>query len=399
MEQMSEVVPEAGYHQIQHFVSESPWDAAAVMGSVASGTGRLFSGGGPVALLVDESAHTKKGTKSVGVARQYNGRLGKVDNCQVAVYAALSSGSHYSLVDTRLYLPKEWVCDKARCKAAGIPAKEIKHRTKQELALEMITALHKQGTCFDWVGGDGLYGHDCKLRKAIAALGLLYMLDIHASDTVFLGPPIIAIPEKTGTRGRKPALPKADRAPVRVGELAKQTPAGEWKTYTMRNGAKGPLTADVHVREIYTWDGSSEGACKELLVVRRERNGEGSYEYKYSLSNADINKYSWLQLLQMQAQRFFVERGFEDAKDEAGMSQYQVRGWRAWHHHMALVMLSMLFVLEEKIAFADQFPLLSARDVREIIVRTYATLDDPIGIMIRRHKRRQDDINRRYRKT
>jgi len=95
----------------------------------------------------------------------------------------------------------------------------------------------------------------------------------------------------------------------------------------------------------------------------------------------------------------FLERGFEDAKQEAGMSQYQLRGWLAWHHHMALVMLSMLFVLTEKIEYKNEYPLLSARDVREIIERTYAQQDNVLEIMILRHKRRQKDIDRYYRKT
>src|SRR5215213_7137323 len=124
-----------------------------------------------------------------------------------------------------------------------------------------------------------------------------------------------------------------------------------------------------------------------------------SGETKTIKVSTNINKYSWLQLARAQAQRYFVERGFEDAKQEAGMSQYQLRGWLAWHHHIALVMLSMLFVLTEKIEYKNEFPLLSARDVREIIARTYAQQDNVLEIMMLRHKRRQKDIDRYYRKT
>ena len=399
MEQMSEIVKDADYHQIQHFISESPWNARTVMDSVAEDTNKLFSDFEEVYLLFDESAHTKKGAKSVGVARQYSGQLGKVDNCQVAVYGALSADKYCSLIDGRLYLPQEWTSDKSRCKSAGIPTTEIKYKTKLELALEMITYQKQKGTRFHWIGGDGLYGHDSKFRSSIDSMDLLYMLDIHSTDGVYIEKPNISIPSKQSKRGRKPALPKADKTRTKACDIAKELTQQEWKTYTVRDTAKGPLVIDVGVKEVYTWDEEQTSCRKELLVIRRSKNDNGEYEYKYSLCNADINKYSWLQLARAQAQRYFVERGFEDAKQEAGMSQYQLRGWLAWHHHIALVMLSMLFVLTEKIEYKNEFSLLSARDVREIIARTYAQQDNVLEIMILRHKRRQDDIDRYYRKT
>lgn len=399
MEQMSEVVADTEYHKIQHFISESTWSARAVMDDVASDTDRLFRGFETVCLLIDESAHTKKGDKSVGVARQYSGQLGKVDNCQVAVYAALSADKYYSLIDTRLYLPESWAGDKERCKSAGIPAGLVRHRTKPELALEMIVAHKKKGTRFHWVGGDGLYGHDSKLRKAIAAEGLLYMLDIHGTDGVYLEKPSISVPAKTSARGRVPSLLKPDKPLKKVCDLAIGLADSEWKTYYVRDTAKGQLVIDIWAAEVYTWYGEGTEAAKETLVVRRDRDKNGGNEYKYSLSNADINKYSWLQLARVQGQRYFVERGFEDAKQEVSMSDYQVRGWLAWHHHIALVMLSMLFILSEKLGFANEYPLMSARDVREIIIRTYAQKTGVIDIMKQRHQRRQKDIDRAHKKT
>lgn len=143
IEKMSEVLPESDYYQIQHFISESPWDAQKVMDEVAKETSRLFAEYENVCLYFDDSAHTKKGNKSVGVGRQYSGQLGKVDNCQVAVYAALSAGSHYSLIDTRLFLPKEWTDDNKRCEKAGIPKEHRRYKTKLDLALEMLKYQQK----------------------------------------------------------------------------------------------------------------------------------------------------------------------------------------------------------------------------------------------------------------
>ena len=398
MEQMSEIVKDAHYHQIQHFISESPWSAREVMDSVATQTDQLFSHYDDVHLLIDESGHTKKGLKSVGVARQYSGQLGKVDNCQIAVYAALSTDKYCSLIDTRLYLPQEWISDKKRCKSAGIPEAAIKHKTKLELALEIITHHQQKGTRFHWIGGDGLYGHDSKFRNNLAEMNLLYMLDIHCTDGVCIEKPNISIPLKKSKKGRPAFLLQADKPSIKVCDIVKGLAEENWKTYSVRDTVKGPLVIDMWVQQIYSWDTTATDSRKELLVVRRSKNEKGVYEYKYSLSNADINSYSWLQLAKAQAQRYFVERGFEDAKQEGGMSQYQVRGWLAWHHHIALTMLSMLFVLTEKIEYKNEYPLLSARDVREIIARTYAQQGNVLEIMNLRHKRRQDDIDRYYRK-
>ena len=164
IEQMSETIKDADYHQIQHFISESPWDGRTVMDSVATDTDKLFGNFDEVYLLIDESTHLKKGTKSVGVARQYNGQVGKVDNCQVAVYAALSADKYCSLIDGKLYLPEEWTSNNSRCKSVGIPKTEIKYKTKLELALEMISYHKQKGTSFHWIGGDGLYGMTVSLE-------------------------------------------------------------------------------------------------------------------------------------------------------------------------------------------------------------------------------------------
>lgn len=399
MEQMAETVKDVSYHQLQHFISESPWDATTVMNEAASDISKLFEDYENVCLLFDESSHSKKGNKSVGVARQYNGQLGKVDNCQTAVYAALSADKYYGLIDARLYLAQSWTTDKERCKAAGIPRQHRVYKTRLELALEMMRKHKQLGTRFHWVGGDGLYGHDSKFRRAVALEGLLYMLDIHSSDGVYVERPSISVPARTAAKGKAPINRKADKPVVKVKDIAASLGEEQWKSYTLRNGSKGPLVVDIWVQEVFTWDEKAIEAEKELLVIRRSKNEAGEYEYKYSLSNADIEKYSWLTLAKVQGQRHFVERGFEEAKQEAGMSDYQVRGWLAWHHHMALVMLSLDFILTEKMAYKEEYPLLSARDVREIMARTYAKNDDAIQIVKDRHKRRQKDIDRRYRNS
>jgi len=400
IERMTEQVSNSEYYSIQHFISESPWNAFASFDSVAKDTDELFKNFDRVCILFDESAMTKKGKKSVGASRQYSGQLGKVDNCQNAVFAALSAADYYSLIDTRLYLPKEWTDDNARCKAAGVPAKEIKLRTKPELALEILKHQKEIGTRFHWSVADGLYGHDSKFRKETDALGVLYMYDVHSDETVYLERPEIKVPERTSKKGIAPFLPKPDKQSYKALELAKAQENGQWKTYNIRNTTKGSLDAEIWVKKVYTWDGISPDCSAELLVVRKTKTENGTIEYKCSLSNAEEEKYSWLELAQVQAQRYFVERSFQEAKQQAGMSEYQVRGWLAWHHHMAMVMMAMFFVLSEKILYSEQFPMLSAYDARQIIIHTYATkinsIEDVISQMKYRHKQRKNSINQRY---
>lgn len=400
MERMVEHVANSEYYSIQHFISESPWEARGCFDSVSRDTSRLFEDQQRVCLLIDESAHTKKGTKSVGVSRQYSGQLGKVDSCQVAVYGSLSSGEHYNLIDTRLYLPREWTDDKNRCRAAGVPDEEIKHRTKPELAIEILRHQKLLGTFFHWAVADGLYGHDADFRNSTDELGILYMYDVHNNDGVYLERPDIFVPERTSIKGRTPVRLKASTILHKVLDLAKGLDESSWKEYHIRNTTKGVLKASIWVHKVYTWDGKSASSRQELLVVRRVTNEKGVHEYKCSLSNASEDQHSWLELAQVQAQRYFVERSFQETKQQAGMSEYQVRGWLAWHHHMAMVMMSMYFVLSEKIRFADQYPLLSAYDARQFIIHTYASklnsIDDVVIQMQKRHRQRKIAMDQHY---
>jgi len=165
IEKMCEKVEDSNMQNLHHFISNSPWDAGAVMKRVASDTDRLFKENKEkTGLLTDESGWRKQGKKSVGVARQYSGNSGKVDNGQVGVFASLVQGDKVGIIDARLYLPEEWTDDRERCRKAGIPEDKMFFRTESGLGLEMILHAGRHGIGFGWVGGDGFYGHDPKLR-------------------------------------------------------------------------------------------------------------------------------------------------------------------------------------------------------------------------------------------
>jgi hypothetical protein len=402
IERMVEQVVESEYHQIQHFISESPWDWREVFDSVAQGLSNAMGeakGVEKVGLLIDESSHLKKGKKSVGVARQYCGTIGKVDNGQVAVYGGLATQNYYGLIDAALYMPTEWTEDEARCNKAGVPKEDQTYKTKPELAAAIVKRQKENGLKFDFVGADGLYGNAPHFLQSLDDLQLLFVVEVHSNERVYEQSPEIGIPEaKSNTgQGRKPSVYKCGGEAVEVRELIKGIPSGAWEKIEIRQGTKGMLRCQGCVKKVYTWEKGAATACGRLLVIRKTETANG-VEIKYAFSNAQENQYNTAELIRMQSQRYFVERCFQDAKQEMGMSQYQVRGWLAWHHHIALVMMAMQFVLNEKILFKNELPLLTSYDIREVLIKVYATkgnnIDEVLEQMRHRHAQRAADIVR-----
>jgi len=364
MERMEEAVLGADYEQVQHFLSESPWSYQAVMKQVAQEADRLLGGRSDSSLLIDESGFTKKGTRSVAVARQYNGRLGKIDNCQVGVFATLCRGSAVCPVGVRLYLPTEWTQDAARCHDAGVPVAERSHRTKQVLALELVQEARQQGLRFNWVQGDGAYGHDLKFCQALADQEERFVVGVHKTQRIYLEDPRPEIPAQAGPRGRRPSRLQAQVPAITVEKWRRQQPTAAWQPLALRDSTKGLLEVEILHQWVWVWDGQSPHARRWRLVVQREAATQS--EYKYALSNAGP-EVGWETVARQHGQRYWIERAFEDGKGQVGLGDYQVRGWLAWHHHMAMVMMAMLFLVEERLRHGPQLPLLSCTDVVELL--------------------------------
>ncbi len=409
IETMTEVVKDSNLQNMHHFISHSPWNAEAVIARIATDTGQLLLQVSSairqkIGYILDESGWRKQGTKSVGVARQYLGSLGKVDNGQVAVFGSVVCGHERGLVNTRLFLPACWTSDPVRCDKAGIPQDKRTGQTKSMLALDMVREDRARGVAFDWVGGDGLYGHDSKLRYGLADDGERYLLDIHANDAVYLTPPHPFIPARQGSCGRHPSryqVEASDPPPVEVRHLVAESAEADWKQFSYRTGTKGAHTRQVLVTQVFTWNGEEAAPRRELLIVSRALDGS---DYKYSFSNLTLDgaTLSWCELLLMQMQRYWIERSFEDAKSDVGMDEYQVRTWRAWHHHVALCMLALLFMLSQRVRHQEDMPLLSTRDIRWMLaylLPTQAnTFQEVLELIRNRHHRRQYDIDRCMRK-
>jgi SRSO17 transposase len=399
MERMAEVVPDSDEQVLQHFLSNSNWDARAVTEQVAREADALLGGTAESALLIDESGLTKKGTKSVGVARQWNGRLGKIDNCQVGVYAALSRGIHSTLIDERLYLPAEWVNDPARCAAAKIPPAARTLKSKPELALEMVRNSRRLGVRFSWVGADGAYGCDPAFLRALEADGETFLVDVHKDQHIYLEDPEPVIPASAPGRGRNRKRRVAQRDPLRVDQWLAAQPDSAWRRLTLRHSTKGKLQVEILHQRVWVWDKKEAKARHWHLLVRREVKSRD--EIKYSLSNAPAET-SVHRLAQMQGQRYWIERSFQDGKGQAGLDHYQVRGWKAWHHHMALVMMAMLFMFQERIEQQEEHPLLSCADIETLLAHFLPRRDVGEEEVIRqlevRHHKRQAAIDSAYEK-
>jgi SRSO17 transposase len=384
MLRMEEIVPDSDEQSLQHFLSNSPWDHRAVMDHVALDVDRELGGHEDTMLMIDESGLPKKGKESVGVARQWCGQLGKVDNCQVAVFAALGRGERASLVDARLFLPKVWTEDQARCKKAGVPDDARMHRTKHELALDIVEHALELGIRFEWVGVDAFYGENGSLLRALDDAGLRFVADVHRDQRIFMEDPI--------------TNPKARG--IRADEWAEQQPAQRWRRTQARESTKGTIEVEVlHQRVWLCRDGDEQAYCWHLMV-RREPHSETG-RTKYTLCNATPDT-PVRRLAFLQGQRYWVERVFQDAKQESGLSDYQARGWTAWHHHVAMVSMAMLFMLEQREALREDLPLLTCADIEWALKQLLPTrLTDEVElyrILQERHRKRQAAIDSAYAK-
>ena len=399
MERMEEAVAQADDQRLQHMLSESQWDHRAVLDQVAHEAERWLGGTTDSCLLIDESGFAKKGKHSVGVQRQWCGRQGKVDNCQVGVFAALGKGHLSTLIDERLYLPKEWASDPTRCRRAGMAPVQRQYRSKSELALEMVRHQKALGLRYAWVGADGGYGKEPAFLRALEAMGEVFVVDVHKDQPIYLEDPRPSVAASVTNRGRPRRRREAQSPRIRVDRWTQAQSAAAWQPITLRDSSKGKLRVEVLHRRVWLWDGKEAQAHLWHLLVRRETDSRETIHY--TLSNAPAQT-AVHRLAQMQAQRFWIERALQDGKSESGLADYQARKCNAWHHHMALVMMAMLFMLEERILQKDTHPLLSCSDIesllRAFLPRRDIEHDDILEQMPKRHRRRQAAIDSQYRK-
>jgi SRSO17 transposase len=320
---------------LQKFIGQVPWDHKPLICELVRQVAQRLGQADGV-LVFDPSAFVKQGKKSVGVQRQWCGRLGKVENCQVGVYLGYVSHLGHTLVDYRLYLPEDWARDKQRRKEAGVP-KEIRFATRHELALAM---LDEQGSLLPhrWVAGDDEMGRSSWFRQQLRQRGERYLLAVPSNTLVR---DVVAEPAHPGRGPRK-------RGPfVRVDEWCCALSEEDWQTIEVRDGEKGPLRTEVAWTLVQAKSEGKVSDVAESLLVFREQQSDGSWKHDYLLSNAiaseaGLGEWAWVYKAEHR-----IEESIKTAKSEAGLADYQVRTWEGWQHHQCLSLLATWFLSEE----------------------------------------------------
>jgi SRSO17 transposase len=327
----------------QVFLGQSTWADAPLRTELISWVNEVL-GADDGTLIIDETSFPKCGDQSVGVARQYCGATGKIDNCQTGVFVAYATTQGHTLLDERLYLPEAWTTDAARCQAAGIPS-DVVFRTKPELALELIRTVGPQ-VRHGWVTFDEGYGKDPAFLSGLEELNERYLGEVPKSFRGWLQRPQVeeGAPGRNGRPRHKTRVPASEPQSQTVAAIAAALPASAWERRCFREGTKGQQFAHfARVRLVVERD-DLPGPELWLMI---ERSCDQAPYIKYYISNA-TTACPLLEMAQAGHNRWPVEDCFLRGKEEVGMDHYEVRGWLGWHHHMTLVMLALWFLVLEK---------------------------------------------------
>ena len=327
----------------QVFLGQSPWPDAPLRQELALWVDEEL-GSEQGTLIVDESGFPKCGDKSVGVARQYCGATGKIDNCQNGVFLAYASPAGHTLLDERLYLSEPWANDAKRRHEAGVPD-DVVFRTKPELALELVRNVGPK-VRHGWVTFDEGYGKDPGFLSGLEELDERYIGEVPKSCRGWLKRPKVAEfkASRIGRPRGKARVAAGQPKPQTVEEIAAALPASAWKRLCFREGTKG--TQQAHFARVRIVAERDDLPGPDLWLVI-ERSCDQAPYIKYYLSNAAPNC-PLLEMVQAGHNRWPVEDCFLRGKQEVGLDDYEVRGWRGWHHHMTLAMLALWFLLLQK---------------------------------------------------
>jgi len=341
-----EQVAPGDYQQLHHFVNDAPWKAAPLEAELARAADALV-GGPDAVLIVDDTALLKRGTHSVGVARQYAGCVQRPANCQTLVSLTLARGEVPVGVGLKLYLPKAWTDDPERCAAAGVPEAERVAQVgahKGALALREIDRVRAAGVRFGVVLTDAgtEYGAAAAFRHALSARGLTWAVGIHPRQQVYSAAVECVVPPRTGRHGPAPRVP-APNAPSE--EARRVLAAARWRTHSWRAGTKGRLTARFAAVLFDYGDGPPRGDLHhlpgELAWLVGEERADGERRYYLTNHPADAPLRTLVAALK---QRWACEQLHQQLKEELGLDHFEGRRWRGLHHHALLTLISFAFL-------------------------------------------------------
>jgi SRSO17 transposase len=327
---------------IQFFVGRGLWDDEKVMGELRRHVTEDLADPNGV-IIFDPTSFPKKGTHSVGVKRQWCGRLGKRENCQVGVFMAYATSKGHGPLDRRLFLPEDWAEDDKKRTECHVP-KDVKHRTKWQIALDMLDA-HDANIPHKWIAGDSEFGRVAAFRKGLRDRGERYCLDV-PSDTVVRD--LEAHPPRRRSRKtRRRAVPF-----TRVDAWVADIRPSRWKRFKVRDGEKGPIEVEAVETRVRTKYQQRIGPEERLVVIRSTGSDPRVW---YTLSNAP-SEIPLADLVRAHAERHRIEQVFEEAKGETGLAHYEVRSWIGWHHHMTLSLLALWFLTTEARRLGEKIP-------------------------------------------
>jgi SRSO17 transposase len=329
---------------IQFFVGAGKWDDEKVMAEVRRQVKRELADPDAV-LVLDPSAFPKKGTESCGVKRQWCGRLGKTENCQVGVFLCYASAKGHAPLDRRLYLPEDWAHDADRRKKCHVP-EEVVFSEKWRIGLDMLDRCRGE-LPHAWVTGDCELGRCSELRRELRVRHEHYVLDVPC-NTLVRDLEGRRPPRKRAGKGRKREVPF-----VRVNQWAAAQPVSRWQRFEVRAGEKGPLAVEALTARVRAKDEEGHVGEEERLLVMR--TVEDTPRISYSLSDAGVDV-PLSELVRARGERHRIEQMFQEGKGEAGLDNYEVRSWVGWHHHMTLALLALWFLSMEKREAGEKKP-------------------------------------------
>jgi SRSO17 transposase len=353
MSAMLERVSDPGtYQAFQHFITDAPWSAERVWRQL-----RAVMPERRGILILDGTSFPKQGRRSVAVARQYCGTLGKVANCQVAVTAALWTGVRAWMVGAALYLPEAWLMPEARLRAR-IPA-TVRFQEKWRLALTLLRQIRAAGFDVTAVLGDAEFGDNATLRRALHRLKLPYALGISSTLTVFRGTPHVAVPPRKPGRSRPPTrLRLTDTSrPEAVRAIAAALPTSAWRRVTWRNGINRPWVAHfaaLRVTPAHDW--RARRLAPEVWVLF-ERDLGTTPRIKAYLVDLPATA-SLPSLVRLAHHRWAIEQQYEELKDELGLDHFEGRSFVGWHRHVVLTAMAYAWLQDERRRAGARLPTL-----------------------------------------
>ena len=349
IEPIALAIKDANVRSMQRFVSDAPWDDNKMIVNYRNIVNDDI-GSPDGALIFDESGFVKKGQDSIGVARQYCGTIGKVDNCQVGVFAAYASEHGYTLVDKRLFIPEQWFTEnysrrREKCK---LPEDAV-FRTKPQLAVEILNTISQEGILpFKYILADSIYGISPEFIQAAEAIhGTTYFVSIPKDTLCWLKRPMTITREYRwgGKTRKKTILVDADSKPITVEDLALNTNDYFWYRRQVSEGTKGPIVYEFTRRRIIL---SAAGLPQQAVWLLIRRTLDDKPQYSFFISNASSST-RLKTLVWLSGMRWAIEQCFEESKTELGMDHYEVRKFTGWHHHMLTCMLAHFFLWHLKI--------------------------------------------------